>query len=341
LVIFANAGVGKAWAGVAAEVLSGFVGGLFSLVGALDLAGVPVLSSILASAPTGDWRFAMDITIIAVGFLGAAIAANPVRRRLARVSTIEPSNPVHALGLTLAVILFGGSVAVVAFTDVFASELSQPPLNAADVIFSEAPLLIMGLAGVGLFLRRDIPATAKRLGLVRPAWWHPVLALAAAGVFIAVAQLMLGLSYALTPQLSHRVDAASQHVFGDLSSSAAGIALLAFVPGLCEDILFRGALQPRIGLLATALLFTSTHTEYGLSFVTLAVFVLAIGLGYVRKYTNTTTSMTCHVAYNLLVGIGIAGAVLYAAVALEVVLITVSAYAIWTQRRAATAPTNP
>jgi membrane protease YdiL (CAAX protease family) len=137
------------------------------------------------------------------------------------------------------------------------------------------------------------------------------------------------------------VDAASQHVFGDLSSSAAGIALLAFVPGLCEDILFRGALQPRIGLLATALLFTSTHTEYGLSFVTLAVFVLAIGLGYVRKYTNTTTSMTCHVAYNLLVGIGIAGAVLYAAVALEVVLITVSAYAIWTQRRAATAPTNP
>jgi membrane protease YdiL (CAAX protease family) len=119
------------------------------------------------------------------------------------------------------------------------------------------------------------------------------------------------------------------------------VVLLAVVPGLCEDILFRGALQPRIGLVATALLFTSTHTEYGLSFVILAVFVLALGLGYIRKYTNTTTSMTCHVAYNLLVGIGIAGAVLYAAIALEVVLIAVSAYAIWNQRRTVTAPTNP
>jgi membrane protease YdiL (CAAX protease family) len=307
----------------------------------LDLAGVPVLSSVLASAPTGDSRSGMDITIIAVGFLGAAVAANPVRRRLAQVSTIEPTNPVHALALTLTVILFGGSVALVAFTDVLGSELSQPPLNAADVIFSEAPLLILGLAGVGLFLRRDIRASAQRLGLVRPAWWHPVLALAAAGVFIVVAQLMLGLSYQLAPQLSHHVDAASQHVFGDLSSSVAGVVLLAVVPGLCEDILFRGALQPRIGLVATALVFTSTHTEYGLSFVTLAVFVLAIGLGYVRKYTNTTTSMTCHVAYNLLVGIGIAGTVLYAAIGLEVALIAVSAYAIWNQRRTAAAPTSP
>lgn len=341
LIILANAGVGKSWASVAAEVLSGFVGGAFSLIGLLDLAGVPVLSSVLASAPNGEWRYGMDVTIIISGFLGAAIAANPVRRRLSRVSTIEPDNPVHALALTLAVVLFGGSLALVSFTNVLGSDQSQPPLNAADLIFSELPLLILGLAGVGLFMRRDVAATAKRLALVRPAWWHPVLGLAAAGVFVAVAQLMIGLSYALTPDLAHRVDAASQHVFGNLSSGPAGIALLALVPGLCEDILFRGALQPRIGLLATALLFTSTHTEYGLSFVTLAVFVLALGLGYVRKYTNTTTSMLCHVSYNLLVGIGVAGVMLDAAIAVEVILIGVAGYAIWTNRRRIATPINP
>jgi len=99
------------------------------------------------------------------------------------------------------------------------------------------------------------------------------------------------------------VDASSQHVFGALSATALGIALLAVVPGLSEEILFRGALQPRIGLLATALLFTSTHTEYGLSFVTLEVLVLAIGLGLIRRYTNTTTSCVCHIAYNLLVAL--------------------------------------
>jgi membrane protease YdiL (CAAX protease family) len=148
------------------------------------------------------------------------------------------------------------------------------------------------------------------------------------------------LGYALDPQLAHRVDASSQHVFGALSATALGIALLAVVPGLAEEILFRGALQPRIGLLATALLFTSTHTEYGLSFVTLEVLVLAIGLGLIRRYTNTTTSCVCHIAYNLLVGIGIAGVMLEVAIAVEVVLVAISAYAIWAHRRSG-APAHP
>jgi membrane protease YdiL (CAAX protease family) len=136
------------------------------------------------------------------------------------------------------------------------------------------------------------------------------------------------------------VDASSQHVFGALSATALGIALLAVVPGLSEEILFRGALQPRLGLLATALLFTSTHTEYGLSFVTLEVLVLAIGLGLIRMYTNTTTSCVCHITYNLLVGIGIAGVMLDVAIGVEVVLIGISAYAIWAQRRSRT-PAHP
>ena len=86
-------------------------------------------------------------------------------------------------------------------------------------------------------------------------------------------------------------------------------------------------------MLFTAVLFTSVHTEYGLSFDTLTVFVIAIGLGLIRKYTNTTTSATCHVGYNLLVGIGIAGAALNVAVAVEAALLGISGYAIWTQRR--------
>lgn len=332
LVILANAGIGKSWANLAAEILSGLVGGAFCLVGALDAAGASVWSSILASPPTGGSRWAMDLTVVATGFAAAAVAARPVRQRLSRVLPVEPDNPVHALALTLAVILFGWSVAVVSFTNVLAADQSQPPLNAADLIFSELPLLILAVAGVGLFMRRDLRASALRLGFVRPTWWQPVLAVAAAGVFIATAQAMFGLGYALDPQLAHRVDAASQHVFGALSATAVGVAVLAFVPGLCEEVLFRGALQPRIGLLATAFLFTSTHTEYGLSFVTLAVFALALGLGLIRKYTNTTTSCACHITYNLLVGIGITGAMLEVAIAVEIVLLAISVYAIWANR---------
>jgi len=92
-------------------------------------------------------------------------------------------------------------------------------------------------------------------------------------------------------------------------------------------------LQPRIGLMATALLFTSIHTQYAFSLDTAAVLVIALGLGLLRRYTNTTTSCTCHVSYNLLVGIGVAGAVVNAAIAAEVALVAISAYAIWARRR--------
>jgi CAAX protease family protein len=301
-----------------------------------------VLASTLASPPTGDWRYGMDWTIIAVGFLGAAVAANPVRRLLARVIPIEADNPVHALALTLAVVLFGGGLALVVFTDQLRAELNQPPLSAADIFWTELPLLLLGVAGVGVFMRRDLPAAARRLGVVRPAWWQPVLAVAAAGVFVAVADVLVNLSYQLTPELAHRVDASSQHLFGALSQDPVGLLLLAVVPGVCEDALFRGALQPRLGLIATAALFASTHTEYGLSVVLLAVFVLAIGLGLIRKYTNTTTSMTCHVTYNLLAGISIAGTWLFVAIGVEVLLLAVAGYAIWTtaRRRTHSAPAS-
>lgn len=333
LVFLANAALGKSWAHTAAEASTGFFGGAFALLGALDLLGVAVLPNLFVFPPTGASRIGMDVTIVATGFVGAAIAALPVRRRLARVIPIEPDNPVHALALTLAVVLFGGSLSLLLFTDLLGAAVSQPAEAISDIFVGELPFLLLALAGVGLFMRRNFGEAAARVGLVRPAWWHPILALAAAGAFFAVGQAMIGLSYWLTPSLAHRVDAASQHIFGNLAADPVGLVLLAVIPGFCEEILFRGALQPRLGLVGTAVLFASIHTEYGLSVVILAVFVLALGLGLLRKYTNTTTSMTCHIANNLLAGISLGGVVMYAAIAGEIVLAAVAGYAIWSERR--------
>jgi len=123
------------------------------------------------------------------------------------------------------------------------------------------------------------------------------------------------------------------HMYGGILGDPLGVAALALLPGICEEILFRGALQPRIGLIATAALFTSIHTQYGLSFDTLSILVVAVGLGLIRKYANTTTSGICHVTYNLLAAIGIAGGLIGVAAGVEVGLIAVSAYAVWSNRR--------
>jgi len=337
-VIAANAAVGRRWAPLAIGILAGVSAGVAFLIGALDLAGAG-----RAAGGAGQSPVAIDVGIMVTAALAAALASKPLRERVAKFLPIDPDNPVHALALVLAVLLFGTQVTSIVFTSVGAS--TQTALTLGDLISQELPFLIVGGAGVGLFMRRNLSQAAERLGLVVPAWWQVVLAVAAAGVFFAFGLSMDWLSHTWTPDVARQVDSTSQRLFGGLGTPM-GIAALALAPGICEEIMFRGALQPRLGMIATALLFTCIHTQYGLSLDALSVFVIAIGLGLLRRFTNTTTSVITHSTYNLIVGlagIGIAGSKreVGIVVAVEVVLLAVSAYGIWSVRRRAAQTANP
>jgi membrane protease YdiL (CAAX protease family) len=334
LVIVANAAAGRRWAHLAIGILAGFSAGFTFLIGAIDLSG----AARTTAGAGGQSSTEVDVGIMVTAVVAAALASKPMRERVARVLPVDPDNPVHALALVLAVLLFGTQVTSILFTNVATAD--QPALTVGDLIAQEAPFLILAAAGVGVFMRRNLPQVTARLGLVIPTWWQVVIALAAAGMFFAFGQAMDVLSHTLTPDIARHVDRTTQQLFGGLNNPV-GIATLALAPGICEEIMFRGALQPRLGLLATALLFTSIHTQYGLSLDALSVFVIALGLGLIRKFTNTTSSMICHVTYNLVVGIGVAASQLDYAIVLEVILVAVSAYAIWANRRRAPATANP
>jgi uncharacterized protein len=302
------------------------------LIGGLDMLASQFGSGILSPDLSAQSRFAVDAGFIVTGVAAAGFVFRPIRRDVAGFTAIDPENPVHALALSLAMVFFGTQVTFIAFTDVLAADKAQPPLSIGDLFLNELPFLILALAGVGLFMRRRIAQAAERVGFVTPAWWQIALAFAAAGAFFALASGSDALSHAISPGIARNVDATTQHLFGQLNGPL-GIAAVALIPGICEEVLFRGALQPRIGLVATALLFTSIHTQYGLSVDTLAIFMIAIGLGLVRKYANTTASCTCHVSYNLLAGIGIVGAAVPVAIAVELVLVAITAFGIWSRRR--------
>ena len=283
---------------------------------------------------------AIGTGIMITAVVAAVLTSNPMRERVARLLNLDPDNPVHGLALVLAVILFGSQVSLIAFTDVLAADRSQPPLTVLDLVAQEVPFLIIAATGVGLYIRRDPTQTAARLGVVRPAWWQIALALTAAGVFFAFGQGVDSLSHVFTPEVAHNVDITTQHVFGGLGTPV-GIAAISLLPAVCEEILFRGALQPRLGLVVTALLFTSIHTQYSISFDTFAVFVLALGLGLLRKYTNTTTTIVSHATYNFVVSIGIAGQLLGFAIAAELALVALTAFMLRSYRRRSAAPSNP
>ena len=330
--IVANVAVGRSWANVATPILAGYAPVITVLVGGLDLFVSQFGTGVLSSELSSQARFAVDAGFVVTGVAAAGFVFRPIRRDIAAFLPIDPDSPVHALALSLALVFFGTQVTFIVFTDVLAADLATPPLTISDLFLNEAPFLILALAGVGLLIRRNAASTESRLGLVVPTWWHVALALAAAGGFFALASGSDALSHAWSPDIARKVDATNQHLFGQLGGPA-GIAAVAVLPGLCEEVLFRGALQPRIGLVATALLFTAIHTQYGLSIDTLAILLIALGLGLTRKYANTTASCTCHISYNLLAGVGIAGAAVWPALAIEAMLVAATAYGIWSHRQ--------
>jgi CAAX protease family protein len=320
--------VGKPWANLAGWLVGGLAAwGIVAGTG-LDLIDM------LASSKLDQARFAIDAGSIVTGVAAAGFLFRPIRKDAAAFLRIDVDNPVHTLALVLAVILFGTQVSSLLLTDVLGSLSEQQPQTLVDVFIDELPLLILAVAGVGIFIRRPAAETAERLGVVRPAWWQLVVGLAAAGVFFGFVIGVDAANHYLLPDTARRVDAVNSHLFGQLATTGWwGVLVIAFLPGICEELLFRGALQPRLGLVTAAVLFTSIHSQYGLSLDLAAIFVIAVCLGLLRKWTNTTTSMTAHVAYNLLAGISIAGTWLYVGLGAEAVLVAAAALLIWRQVR--------
>ncbi len=280
----------------------------------------------LGTPAAGPGAVAYGFGVALAGALAGA--AGTLARRL----PIDPENLVHRLALVMTVGLVALQVVTQLTNDVLAQEASAPPLTRLDLVAQELPFLLAAILGVGLWTRRPWRALAERLGAVVPRPWQVLLALAAAGAFYAFGVGSDALAQWLTPAVAERVNAANSRIFGGLENPL-GIATIALAAGICEELFFRGALQPRLGLLWPALVFASVHTQYGLSLDALAVLVLALGLGLLRRLTNTTTAVLCHVAYNALVGVGIGWAGWPLAVSAETVLIVAAVLTTWVAKR--------
>ena len=265
--------------------------------------------------------------VVVAAALAAPVLWTPVRRGLAKVLPIDPDSAPTLLALVAVVLLVGVQASYQAGHDALAVVTRSSQLQPVDVLGQEIPLLILAFLGVGFLTRRDLPASLARLGVVRPAPWQILLALAVAGLFIAVSQGAESLQRLLDPSLAHRLDQATSHYYAGINGPYA-IAVIALAPGIAEELFFRGALQPRLGILVAALTFAAVHTQYALTVDTLLVFVLGVGLGLLRRWLNTSTAITCHATYNALAGLGIPGPLLPWAIAGEI-LLAILAIGLW------------
>lgn len=182
----------------------------------------------------------------------------------------------------------------------------------------ELGLLGLAFAAIGVGVQRTWRPAAERLGWRRPQPWHIALAVVLALV-LALSNIPLDLLMSwLMPHSQAAIARVSQHVFS--GAPAWSLPVVALLAGVGEETTFRGALQPRFGVVATAALFALIHIQYGPTFVEVWVFVHALIYGLVRRHLNTTTAVIAHSTYDLsaflngsgffvfcLVGVGLAG----------------------------------
>lgn len=275
-----------------------------TLVGLSIIAAIAGQSSLLMTTPGTqnpllglNWTAAAAI-IFLTGALGFLPLLRPVRTWLARWLDIDPDSDVHMTALAFAVYQIGlsasqlalfGSLETLAATDLVLSEW--------DVLLSGVPLFIFALLGVGLWVRRPGSATAQRLGLVRPTGRQLLAVPLLIAFFLAVDYAVTEIWSAVDPASYALLDDFTQRLFGSLAT-VTGALVLGLSAGISEEMLFRGAVQPRLGLLLATVLFTIGHIQYGITPATAEVFVIGLVLGIVRNRANTTTAILIHAGYN-------------------------------------------
>jgi uncharacterized protein len=172
------------------------------------------------------------------------------------------------------------------------------------ILASQLPFVVIALLGVGAGIRRGPRETLARLGYGPISPMHVgVVVLFIVGAF-ALSVAADALFSQLQPELYRRVGEISQTLFDPKGLSLVSAVLFALLigvgAGLGEETLFRGAVQPVLGIPVTSVLFASMHVQYGPSLLLGYIFLLSIGLGFLRRYINTTASFLAHAGYNTL-----------------------------------------
>jgi hypothetical protein len=202
-----------------------------------------------------------------------------------------------AARLTLFCLLFAAP-GWFAFRDVFALLMANPEqlLQGVSLGGGLAGYIILALASVGFLVRRSPAESLRRLGVER-------IGLAQIAVVVLGAALLFQINMAgewlqkqYFPGLWDMDRRMTEAIAGHLSRPQA--LMVGLSAGIGEEITLRGALQPKLGLVLTSLLFASLHVQYTW-FGMLMIFAFGLTLGLIRRWSNTSVAMAVHAIYDI------------------------------------------
>jgi membrane protease YdiL (CAAX protease family) len=132
-----------------------------------------------------------------------------------------------------------------------------------------------------------------------PSWGNDVvLGLFVGFVFVALSNLATRFT-----EWGENLARAMADALGPISTADA--ILLAFASGLAEEMLFRGALQPRVGLVVATVLFGIVHFVPRREFLPWTVFALVVGYCFAVMFEYTGNLIAPVVAHTVINGINL------------------------------------
>jgi uncharacterized protein len=276
--------------------------------------GLAAVTLSLASATLGaEGAPSATLGLLTLGLLALLAAptillARAVRRALARWLPLRPDVFRHWVGLVVLVWftlmplallpLLGGQPPLAAVVERLSDEeLAYSPWgDVASLLWS----IGLCIVATGFPLVRSGPAVRDRLGLRWPGWRRIAVGvglslLLVALVFVVVVPLTDAVLTALG--VSEPSGGYFEKLVGPVD--VGGAVLRAVKAGIGEELVWRGLVQPRYGLVPAALGFAAMHGfQYGPSSL-VVVLVLGICLGLVRRWSNTTAAIVVHGSYDL------------------------------------------
>jgi CAAX protease family protein len=230
--------------------------------------------------------------LLAAG-LSLLLAADRVRALVLRPLGLDPS-PVHAV-VAVAIVLTV-LTSIVLFIVLQREPAASTALYPTDSMVSLVSDVAIALAGVGFMLTRDFRTAGARLDLRPLRVRHLAWALGVATLFHLVVGAMEWTESIVLPGF-HALEERFDYEFVGIPRLA-GAALVSVGAGVGEEILFRGALQPRIGIVASAVLFAMLHVQYQVPGI-LMILAVGLALGVLKRWTSTTFTVVVHVVYDL------------------------------------------
>ena len=272
-----------------------------AVMGLYLLWGMPGVLMFVAGLALAVNGMGEGIPVLGIGLGLSLPLLKPFRQLMGMLLPMDPESPIDWSGLAVILGLLGFLLPT-AFVDADPALVSENSAAALTTGLLQQLLAFVALAYVAVGYRnyRTGPEATKRLGIQIPT--TPQITMGLAGVLAAFVAANIGgfLTQWLQPDVLDALDNSMNAITSGVTTPFVAI-VLALSSGIGEEILFRGAIQPRFGMVLTSILFTFLHAQYGFTWVLLGLFLIGMIFGWLAKRYGTMAAVVAHVMYNLAV----------------------------------------